>query len=118
MPLTSQNRIAEVQGRQGSVRIVRKGRRNSRVVPIDLATGQDTGPSAKIANDRLVNVRFHDELQGLPAGQIAQQPADAPDTGHTLRVPGRLWLRLQRLARPFETPAEVIERHLPPEAGN
>jgi hypothetical protein len=118
MPLTAQNRIAEIQGRQGNVRIVRKGRRNSRVVPVDLATGQDTGPSAIIANDRLTNIRFHDELQALPADPGTQQPATAPETAHTIRVPGRLYLRLQNLARPFETPADVIERHLPPEAGN
>ncbi len=118
MPLTARNRVAEIQGRQGSVRIVRKGRRNSRVVPVDLTTGQDTGPSAIIANDRLVNVRFHDELQAMPADRGTQQPVGAPETTHTIRVPGRLYLRLQNLARPFETPADVIERHLPPVAGN
>lgn len=118
MPLTAQNRIADVQGRQGSVRIVRKGRRNSRVVPVDLTTGQDTGPSAIVANDRLVNIRFHDELHGLPADQGTRELAPAPETRRTLSVPGQLYLRLQNLARPFETPADVIERHLPPEAGN
>lgn len=118
MPLTAQNRVAEVQGRLGSVRIVRKGRRNSRVVPVDFATRQDTGPSAIVANDRLTNVRFYDELEAMPADPGTQQLAAAPETTHTIRVPGRLYLRLQNLARPFETPADVIERHLPPEAGN
>ena len=118
MPLTAKNRIAEIQGRQGSLRIVRKGRRNSRVVPVDLATGQDTGPSVIVANDRLTNIRFHDELQAMPAIPGTHQPTAAPETAHTIRLPGRLYLRLQNLARPSETPADVIERHLPPEAGN
>ena len=117
MPLTAKNRIAEVRGRQGTVRIVRKGRRNSRVVPVDVTTGQDAGPSAIVANDRLINIRFHDELHDLTVDAGTRQVA-APETSHTIRVPSRLWLRLQQLAWPFEIPADVIERHLPPEAGN
>jgi len=35
-----------------------------------------------------------------------------------IRVSGLIWLVLQRLARPFETPDEVIHDLLPTEGGN
>jgi hypothetical protein len=117
MPLNSSSRIAEIQGHQGTFRIIKKGRLNSRVIPVDLATGQDIGTAtALVPNERLVNVRIYDELQALPAGPDAPPPHPAPEMSRTIRVPNRLYLRLQRLARPGETPAEVIERLLSPEA--
>jgi len=114
MPLTAHDRIAEIAGKTGTVRIVRKGRRNARVVPIDPATGQEIGPNVLVANDRLENVRLFDALQVMP-DQATPPPQPVTETSHTIRVSGTVWLALQRLAQPFETPDEVIRRLLPPE---
>ena len=112
--MTASDRIAEIRGKAGTVRIVRKSRKNSRVIPIDIATGQETGQEALVASDRLMNVRFFDELHTLP-DQPTQQPLPVAESSHTIRISGTTWLILQRLTRPFETPDEVIRRFLPSE---
>jgi len=117
MPLTAHDRIAEITGKIGTVRIIRKGRKHSRVVPINPVTGEEIGSRALISNDRLMNVRFFDELLTMQ-DQAATQLQPAIEPSHTIRVSGATWLALQRLAQPLETPDEVIRRLLPTEGGN
>ena len=83
------------------------------MAPIDLTTGNE-GARALVANDRLVNVRLFDELQALP-DQATARGQPITETSHTIRISGTVWLALQRMAQPFETPDEVIRRLLLPE---
>ncbi len=93
-------RIASIEGRTGTVRIVQQAKRNSRVIPIDLMTGEDTAESELVASSLLRDIRTY-----KPETEVVR----------TIRIPGRLHERLAREARTFETPADVIERLLPPE---
>ncbi len=106
MHLNPSQRIAEVKGRSGTVRVVQKARRNSRVIPVDLNTGQDTGTSELVASDHLLNIRYY---------AAPDEPQALPEISRTIRIPNRLHDRLARLSHPFETPADVIERLLPTE---
>ena len=107
MHLNSKQRIAEVKGQPGTVRVVQKARRNSRVVPVDLTTGQDSGASQLVASDHLLNIRYYSASND---GQAQ------PEISRTIRIPSRLYDRLAKVSHPFETPSDVIERLLPMEA--
>jgi hypothetical protein len=93
-----QQRIAQLKSRVGTVRIIRKARANSRVVPFDVEIGKDSGDTYLVATDQLINIR-----------SLAE---DGADVSRTIRLKGRIFRELESRARPFETPAEVIERLL------
>ncbi len=93
-------RIASIEGRSGTVRIVQQAKRNSRVVPVDLITGEDTAESELIATERLRDIRSY-----KPETEIVR----------TIRVSGRIYERLMREAKPGETLGDVLEHILPPE---
>ena len=93
-------RIASIQGRSGTVRIVQQAKRNSRVVPVDLITGEDTAESELVATELLRDIRAY-----KPEIEIVR----------TIRIPNRIYERLTREARPGETQGDALERILPPE---
>ena len=92
--------VAEVAGTTGTVRIVRQARKNSRVVPINPNTGQDTGDSFLVESNRLANVRPFDAAQAMA------------HSSHTVRLSGDTMSRIRKEAKPFETPDEVLRRLL------
>ena len=100
MPLKAGQRIAAVQGRAGAFRVIQQARRNSRVVLVDLVTGEEMAESELVATEFLHDIRTY-----KPETAVAR----------TIRITNALHERLIREARTFETPSDVLERLLPPE---